>query len=146
MVFGQLRASISVVRSSSYTGSDSRVLTDPTGERRKRQFRQRFRGLQSCRPNSFEESGLKAWRRSSILFRTVLDRDRIRQRSAIDHHRRLILSRQQAGSAYCFFPVSEAHGLTRWTPLNNRRYRFQPNRLAAKPFVNAESHSALRRS
>src|SRR4051794_39041975 len=45
MMFGQLRASISAITSSSYTGSDSRVLTDPTGERRNPRFRQRFRGL-----------------------------------------------------------------------------------------------------
>src|SRR3954447_7499175 len=57
MAFGQLRAPISGIRSNSYAGLGGRVLTDPTGERRKRQFRQRFRGLQSCRPNSFEESG-----------------------------------------------------------------------------------------
>src|SRR3954452_224911 len=59
MAFGQLRAPISGIRSNSYAGLGGRGLTDPTGERRKRQFRQRFRGLQSCRPNSFEESGFK---------------------------------------------------------------------------------------
>src|SRR3954453_14041631 len=36
MAFGQLRAPISVFGSSSYAGSGSRVLTDATGERRKR--------------------------------------------------------------------------------------------------------------
>src|SRR3954452_2079093 len=54
MVFGQLRASISVVRSSSYTGSDSRVLTDPTGERRNPRFRQRFHGLRPRTPRTLE--------------------------------------------------------------------------------------------
>ena len=34
-------------------------MTDPTGERRNRQFRQRFRSLQSCRPNASGESGIK---------------------------------------------------------------------------------------
>src|SRR3954470_7059772 len=34
MASGQFRAPISIVRSSSYAGSSSRVLTDPTGERR----------------------------------------------------------------------------------------------------------------
>src|SRR3954453_20630718 len=59
MAFGQLRAPISGIRSNSYAGLGGQVLRDPTGERRKRQFRQRFRGLQSCQPNSFGESGLK---------------------------------------------------------------------------------------
>src|SRR3954463_13113472 len=58
MAFGQLRAPISVVRSNPYAGLSSRILTDPTGERRNRQFRQRFRGLRSCRPNPSGESGL----------------------------------------------------------------------------------------
>src|SRR3954463_2361533 len=60
MAFGQLRAPISVVRSNPYAGSSSRILTDPTGERRSRQFCQRFRGLRSCRPNPSGESGFKA--------------------------------------------------------------------------------------
>jgi hypothetical protein len=51
MAFGHLRVPIPAVRSSSYAESGCRVVTDPTGERRNRQFRQRFRGLQSCRPN-----------------------------------------------------------------------------------------------
>src|SRR4051794_1246004 len=59
MAFGQLRASNLVVISNSYAGSSSRILTDPTGERRNRQFRQCFRGLRSCRPNPSGESGLK---------------------------------------------------------------------------------------
>src|SRR3954447_1621680 len=58
MAFGQLRTPISVVRSTLYAGSSSRILTDPTGERRNRQFRQRFPGLRSCRPNPSGESGL----------------------------------------------------------------------------------------
>jgi hypothetical protein len=57
MAFGQLRASNLVVISNSYAGSSSRILTDPTGERRNRQFRQCFRGLRSCRPNPSGESG-----------------------------------------------------------------------------------------
>jgi hypothetical protein len=57
MAFGQLRSPISVSKSSSYTGSGSRVVTDPTGERRNRQFRQRFHGLQPYRPNPSGESG-----------------------------------------------------------------------------------------
>src|SRR4051794_1550299 len=59
MAFSQLRAPISIVRSNSYAGSSSRILTDPTGEKRNRQFRQRFRGFRSCRPNSSGESGPK---------------------------------------------------------------------------------------
>src|SRR4051812_40725696 len=51
MAFGQLRAPISLVKSSPYTESGSRVLTDLTGERRNRQFRQRFCGFRSCRLN-----------------------------------------------------------------------------------------------
>src|SRR6476660_635420 len=58
MAFDQLRAPISDIRSNSYAGSGSRVLTDPTGERKKRQFRQRFRDLQSCRPNPSGKSGI----------------------------------------------------------------------------------------
>src|SRR4051812_8612124 len=57
MAFGQLRAPISAVKSDSYAGSSSRIPTDPTGERRNWQFRQRFRGLRSCRPNPSGESG-----------------------------------------------------------------------------------------
>src|SRR4051794_1855306 len=57
MAFDQLRASILVVESSSYAGSGGRVLTDATGERRNRQFRQRFRGLRSCQPDPSGESG-----------------------------------------------------------------------------------------
>src|SRR3954454_22168144 len=34
MAFGQLRAPISTIKSNSYAGSSSRILTDPTGERR----------------------------------------------------------------------------------------------------------------
>src|SRR3954447_11782814 len=59
MAFGQLRAPISVVRSNPYAGSSSRILTDPTGERRNRQLRQRFRGLRSCLPNPSGGSGTK---------------------------------------------------------------------------------------
>src|SRR3954454_4686128 len=59
MAFGQLRAPISVVRSNSYAGSSGRILTDPTGERRNRQFRQRFHGLRTYRPNLSGESGLE---------------------------------------------------------------------------------------
>src|SRR5215212_3997553 len=57
MAFGQLRAPISAFKSNSYAGSSSRIPTDPTGERRNWQFRQRFRGLRSCRPNPSGESG-----------------------------------------------------------------------------------------
>ena len=57
MAFGQLRAPISDAKSNSYAGSSSRIPTDPTGERRNWQFRQRFRGLRSCRPNPSGESG-----------------------------------------------------------------------------------------
>jgi hypothetical protein len=60
MAFGQLRAPISDTKSNSYAGLGGRVLTDPTDERRNRRFRQRFRGLRSCRLNSSGESGLKA--------------------------------------------------------------------------------------
>ena len=58
MAFGQLRAPISIVKSISYAGSSSRILADPTGERRNRQFRQRFCGLRSCRPDPPGESGV----------------------------------------------------------------------------------------
>src|SRR5215213_6660315 len=57
MAVGHLRAPILAVRSSSYAESGYRVVTDPTGERRNRQFRQRFHGLQSCRFNPSGESG-----------------------------------------------------------------------------------------
>src|SRR3954454_21478159 len=63
MAFGQLRAPISVVRSNPYAGSSSRILTDPTGERRNRQLRQRFRGLRSCLPNPSGGSGFKTFLR-----------------------------------------------------------------------------------
>src|SRR3954453_8273051 len=59
MAFSQLRALITAVKSNSYAGSSSRILTDPTGERRNWQFRQRFRGLRSCRPNPSGESGFR---------------------------------------------------------------------------------------
>src|SRR4051794_33183480 len=59
MAFGQLRVLISIVKSNSYAGSRSRILTDPTGERRNWQFCQHFRGLWSCRPNPSGESGIK---------------------------------------------------------------------------------------
>src|SRR3954453_3930753 len=62
MAFGQLRAPITIVKSNSYAGSSGRISTDPTGERRNRQFRQRFRGLRSCRANPSGESGLKQLR------------------------------------------------------------------------------------
>src|SRR3954462_124072 len=57
MAFGQLRAPNLAVTSNSYAESSSRILTDPTGERRNRQFCQRFRGLRSCWPNPSGESG-----------------------------------------------------------------------------------------
>ena len=60
MAFGQLRAPIPDIRSNFNAGLGGRVLTDLRGERRKRQFRQHFHGLQSCRPNSFEESGFRS--------------------------------------------------------------------------------------
>ena len=73
MAFGQLRASILYVRSISYDRSSSRILTDPTGERRNRQFPERFRGLRSCRPNPCEESGLNGlYRRNFISTDVVL--------------------------------------------------------------------------
>src|SRR3954469_10823196 len=59
MAFGQLRAPNLAVTSNSYAESSSRILTDPTGERRNRQFCQRFRGLRSCWPNPSGESGLQ---------------------------------------------------------------------------------------
>src|SRR4051812_15001089 len=65
MALGRLRAPISIGRSNSYAGSSSRILTDPTGERRSRRFRQHFRGLRSCRPNPSGESGLT---NSSLAF------------------------------------------------------------------------------
>src|SRR3954454_17923469 len=63
MAFGQLHAPISVVRLTSYAESSGRILTDPTGERRNRQFRQRFRGLRSCQPNPSGESGVDRYAR-----------------------------------------------------------------------------------
>jgi acetyltransferase-like isoleucine patch superfamily enzyme len=60
MAFGQLRTPISTVKSRFYAGSCSRILTDPTGERRNQQFRQRFRGLRSCRPNPSGESRINS--------------------------------------------------------------------------------------
>jgi hypothetical protein len=50
MAFRQLRAPIPDIRSNFYAGLGGRVLTDLTGERRNRQFRKYFRGLQSCQP------------------------------------------------------------------------------------------------
>src|SRR3954451_1973445 len=58
MALGQLRAPISLGKSNSYAESSGRILTDPTGERRNRQFCQHFRGLRSCQPNPSGESGL----------------------------------------------------------------------------------------
>jgi hypothetical protein len=46
-------------RSRSYARSGSRVLADATGERENRRFRQRFRGLRTCRPDPNGESGPK---------------------------------------------------------------------------------------
>ena len=68
MTFGQLRAPISIVRSDAYAGSSSRILTDPTGERRNWQFCQHFRGLRSCRPNPSGKSGLN----SLLLGNTII--------------------------------------------------------------------------
>ena len=59
IAFGQLRAPISIVKSDSHAGLSSRILTDPTGERRNWQFCQHFRGLRSCRPNPSGEYGVK---------------------------------------------------------------------------------------
>src|SRR6185436_9341051 len=58
--FPCLRKPIPPVISSPYDGSSSRILTDPTGERRSRRFRQHFRGLRSCQPNPSGESGMKS--------------------------------------------------------------------------------------
>jgi hypothetical protein len=69
---GRLRALILLVISSPYAGSRGRVLTDATGERRNRQFRERFRGLRSCRSNPSGESGLT----SPIFVRRLLSRAR----------------------------------------------------------------------
>src|SRR4051794_26492283 len=55
-----LRAPISISGSNSYAGSSSQILTDPTGERRSRRFRQHFRGFRSYRPNPSGESGHNA--------------------------------------------------------------------------------------
>src|SRR4051794_14118286 len=60
MAFGQLCGPILDVKSNSYAGSSSRIPTDPMGERRNRQFRQRFRSLRSCRPNPSGESGINS--------------------------------------------------------------------------------------
>src|SRR3954468_15854958 len=57
MAFGQLCGPILAIKSNSYAGSSSRIPTDPTGERRNWQFRQRFRSLWSCRPHPSGESG-----------------------------------------------------------------------------------------
>jgi hypothetical protein len=56
---GQLRTPILIGESKSYDGSGGGVPTDPTGERRNRQFAQHFRSLRSCLSNLSEESGLK---------------------------------------------------------------------------------------
>src|SRR3954467_3496368 len=58
MALGQLRAPITLGKSNSYAESSGRILTDPTGERRNRQFCQHFRGLRSCQPNPSGESGI----------------------------------------------------------------------------------------
>src|SRR3954469_13244814 len=63
MELGQLRAPIALGKSNSYAESSGRILTDPTGERRNRQFRQRFRGLRSCQPNPSGESGVNRYAR-----------------------------------------------------------------------------------
>src|SRR3954463_10969030 len=55
---GQLRTPILIGESKSYDGSGGGVPTDPTGERRNRQFAQNFRSLRSCLSNLSEESGL----------------------------------------------------------------------------------------
>ena len=65
IAFGQLRAPISTVKSNSYAGSSSRILRDPTGERRNWRFCQPFRGLRSCRPNPSGGSGIKYLLKSS---------------------------------------------------------------------------------
>src|SRR5215216_4901496 len=83
MAFGQLRAPISVVRSNSYAGSSSRILTDPTGEKRNRQFCQHFRGLRFCRPNPSGESGINVqeyiymFMYASVLTSETLDQQAI---------------------------------------------------------------------
>src|SRR3954469_25739787 len=61
MAPGQLRAPIPLVISTPYDESGGRVLTDPTGESRTRQFRQHFCGFRSCRYNPSGESGLRAF-------------------------------------------------------------------------------------
>src|SRR4051794_4600983 len=73
MTFGQLRAPIPFEISNPYAGSSSRILTDPTGERRNRQFRERFRGLRSCRPNPSGESGIKDYLNIMPLLGTPKD-------------------------------------------------------------------------
>src|SRR4051794_21917108 len=60
--FGQVRAPILTDSLGIYAGSGSRVLTDAAGERRKLAFRQRFCGLQPCRPDPNGESGLRSRR------------------------------------------------------------------------------------
>src|SRR3954454_3984719 len=57
---GQLRTPILIGESKSYDGSGGGVPTDPTGERRNRQFAQHFRSLRSCLSNLSEESGFIA--------------------------------------------------------------------------------------
>src|SRR4051794_22203185 len=66
MAFSRLRAPVSVGKSISYGELGSRFLTDATGERRKRQFRQNFRGVRSCRPDPSGESGFI---RKALLYR-----------------------------------------------------------------------------
>src|SRR3954471_20136080 len=82
MAFGQLCGPISAVKSNSYAGSSSRIPTDPTGERRNWQFRQRFRGLRSSRPKPSGESGLisqsdrQAWREGAMTpIGSILERN-----------------------------------------------------------------------
>ena len=55
---GQLCEPFQLAVSSSYDGSGGGCLTDPTGERRNRQFAQRFCGLRPYPPNLSGESGL----------------------------------------------------------------------------------------
>src|SRR6478672_8819008 len=61
---GQLRTPILIGESKSYDGSGGGVPTDPTGERRNRQFAQHFRSLRSCLSNLSEESGIKYFEKS----------------------------------------------------------------------------------
>src|SRR5215213_1184320 len=69
--FSQGRAPISAGRSGSYAGSGVGALTDATGEREDRRFRQRFRGLRVCRPNPNGESGIGGG--SPAVRKTVTD-------------------------------------------------------------------------